>query len=280
MLSPAGKRRTGATYDLYLESGPRRRKTMVHALALLGCVAVGPTTDDAIAATPEAIRAYRRFLRRHGEDIDPDAPFDTRVAEHVMKGDFIGNGSPNILFGPDTEPLRDDEIAVLLRRVEGMSGELRAWATTRTEAELDEAPEGGRPVREILRHILAARASYLSAALGSAPGFGRITTTFERGEIPFATAIDESTARVLAIATATTPERRATARQLPWSPRTLRQALRRVLEHDWEHLGRAVATAWRPVTLKRSAIAPGGNGVLSFVTPRPTLRSRQRDRGH
>ena len=71
------------TYDLYLESGPRRRKTMVHVLDLLGCVAVGPTTDDAIAATPEAIRAYRRFLCRHGEDIDPDAPFDTRVAEHI-----------------------------------------------------------------------------------------------------------------------------------------------------------------------------------------------------
>jgi hypothetical protein len=29
-------------HDLYLESGPKRRKTMVHVLDLLGCVAVGP----------------------------------------------------------------------------------------------------------------------------------------------------------------------------------------------------------------------------------------------
>ena len=224
------------TYDLSLESGPRRRKTMVHVLALLGCVAVGPTTDDAIAATPEAIRAYRRFLHRLGEDIDPSAPFDTRVAEHITKGDFIGNGSPSILFGPDTEPLGDEEIVVLLRRIEGMSGEFRAWAATMNEAALDEAPDGGRPAREILRHILAARGSYLSAALGSAPGCGRVATAFERREIPFATAMDESTARVVAIVTATTPEQRATARQLPSGPKTLRQALRRVLEHDWEHL--------------------------------------------
>jgi hypothetical protein len=209
---------------------------MVHVLDLLGCVAVGPTTDDAIAATPEAIWAYRRFLLRLGEDIDPNAPFDTRVAEHIMKGDFIGNGSPSILFGPDTKPLRDEEIIVHVRRIEGMSGELRAWAATLTEATLDEAPDGGRPAREILRHILAARGSYLSAALGSAPGFGRITRAFERGEISFATAIDESTARVVAIVTETTPEQRVTARQLPSGPRTLRQALRRLLEHDWEHL--------------------------------------------
>ncbi len=56
------------TYDLYRESGPLRRKTMVHVLDLPGCVAVGPTTEEAIAATSEAIRTYRRFLRRHGAE--------------------------------------------------------------------------------------------------------------------------------------------------------------------------------------------------------------------
>lgn len=224
------------TYGLYLESGPRRRKTMVHVFDLLGCVAVGPTTDDAIDATPEAIRAFRRFLHRHGEKIDVDAPFDTRVAEHITEGSFIGNGSPYILFSPDTEPLSDEEIGVLLRRLEGTSRELAAWAATRTDAELDVLPADGRPAREILRHVLAARGGSLSAALGSAPGFGRIATAFERGEIPYAVAMEESTARAVAIVTATTPEQRATARRLPSGPKTLRQAMRRLLEHDWEHL--------------------------------------------
>jgi len=224
-------------YGLYLESGPRRRKTMVHVLDVLGCVAVGPTTEEAIAATPEAIQAYRRFLHRHGENIDPGAPFDTRIVEHITEGDFIGNGSPYILFGPDTEPLTANEIDTLLRRVEWTGEELTAWAVARTDAELAASPPGGgRPAREILRHVLAPRGSYLAAALGGAPGFGRIATAFERGEIPVAAAFHESTARVVAIVSATTPEQRATARQLPSGSKTLRQALRRILEHDWEHL--------------------------------------------
>src|SRR5512135_3149793 len=95
------------TYELFLESGPKRRKTMVHVLDLLGCVAVGPTTDDALAATPDAIRAYRRFLGRHGESVDEDATFGTRVAEHVTEGGWLGNGSPYIVFGPDLQPVTE-----------------------------------------------------------------------------------------------------------------------------------------------------------------------------
>lgn len=68
-------------YRLYLESGPRRRKTMVHVLELLGCVATGPTTEEALAATPDVIRAYLRFLGRSGEAVEPEGPFSTAVAE-------------------------------------------------------------------------------------------------------------------------------------------------------------------------------------------------------
>ena len=47
-------------YDLYLESGPRRRKTMVHVPSLLGCVATGATTEEALANTPAAIQSFLR----------------------------------------------------------------------------------------------------------------------------------------------------------------------------------------------------------------------------
>ena len=107
---------TVTTYDLSLESGPRQRKTMTHALDLLGCVATGPTTEAALAATPEAIRAYLRFLRRHGVPVDPEAPFETRVAEHITEGDWLGNGSPYLIFDADLEPLGDAELDTFLRR--------------------------------------------------------------------------------------------------------------------------------------------------------------------
>lgn len=104
------------TYDLHLESGPKRKKTMVHVLELLGCVAVGPTTEAAIEATPEAIRAYLRFLRRHGEPVDPDEPFETRVAEHLTEGEWMGNGSPYLIFDADLQPLSDTDVETYLRR--------------------------------------------------------------------------------------------------------------------------------------------------------------------
>src|SRR5690242_12185716 len=84
------------TYDLYLESGPQRRKTMVHVPQLLGCIANGPTTEAALTATPDAIRGFRGFFHRHGEPLDPSEPFETRVAAHITEGGWLGNGSPYI----------------------------------------------------------------------------------------------------------------------------------------------------------------------------------------
>ena len=110
-------------YALYLESGPRHRKTMVHVPALLGCIANGPTTEDALAATPDAIRGFLRFLRtidEPGEPADPDAPFTTAVAEHLTQGEWMGNGSGSIVFATDLAPPTAEEIALYLRRFHAM----------------------------------------------------------------------------------------------------------------------------------------------------------------
>ncbi|MDA8201523.1 MAG: hypothetical protein M0Z49_01930 [Chloroflexi bacterium] len=225
------------SYGLYLESGPKRRKTMVHVLDLLGCVAVGPTTDDALSATPGAIRAFRRFLHRHGETIDPDEPFETHLVEHVTEGEWLGNGSPYIAFGPDLEPASDEAIDGLVERFRWLSGELAAWAATRTGTELDRKPDGpGRTERAILLHALGTTGPYLAAALGSAPGFGHVSGAAEHGEMPLAEAFLEIAALAKDRVDRTTPEERRAVLELPAGPRTLRKALRRMLEHDWEHL--------------------------------------------
>lgn len=224
-------------YDLYLESGPRRRKTMVHVLELLGCVALGPTTEDAIAATPDAVRAYCRFLHRHGELFDLHAAFETRVAEHVIEGPWLGNGSPYFMFGPDFEPVTDAEIEQFPRRLEWMCEELATWAEGCGDAELDALPAGGgRPARAVLLHVLGAQGGYLSAALGGAPGFGRIHGAVERGELSPAEGLRRSAELVAERVHATTPRQRSAVRELSSRSYTLRKALRRTLEHDWEHL--------------------------------------------
>lgn len=225
------------TYDLYLESGPKHRKTMVHVLDLLGCVAVGPTTDDAIAATPDAIGAFRRFLLRHGEAVDTGEPIELRVVEHVTEGGWLGNGSPYLVFGPDLRPVVASEVETYVARLRWLCDELASWTSAQTDAELDAAPAtGGRTARQILLHVLGAQGAYLAPALGSAPGFGRIHGAAERGEIPLQVGLRRAAALSEERIRATTPEERSRVRELPAGPRTLRKAIRRMLEHDWEHL--------------------------------------------
>lgn len=224
-------------YDLYLESGPKRRKTMVHVPDLLGCVAVGPTTEEALAATPAAIRAFRRFLARHGDVIVPDAPFETRVVEHTTQGAWLGNGSPYIIFEPDLQPLDDSEVERLVERVRWLGEEISAWAATQAEDQLDAPPvEGSRANRAVLLHVLGAQGASLAAALGGAPGFSRLHSAAERGDVPLPAAITRAVAMVDERIRLVPPERRNEVREITGRTYTLRKALRRMLEHNWEHL--------------------------------------------
>ena len=104
------------TYALYLESGPKKQRTMVHVLELLGCVAKGSTTDEAIANTPAAIRAYLKFLKRHSAPVEP-GEFKTKIVEHIMEGQWLGNGDPALVFQFDLIALTPIEIETYLQRL-------------------------------------------------------------------------------------------------------------------------------------------------------------------
>jgi uncharacterized damage-inducible protein DinB/predicted RNase H-like HicB family nuclease len=225
------------SYALYLESGPRRRKTMVHVLDLLGCIAVGPTTDAALAATPDAIRTYAQYLRRHGEPAELSEPIETHVAEHVTEGSWLGNGSPYLIFGPDLEPLTEQEIERFVQRLAWICDDLAAWAASQNDGQLDATPaDGGRPAHAVLLHVLGAQGTFLAAALGGAPGFAALHGAAGRDEIALPDALRRAATLTAERVRAATPEQRAAVRELPAGPRTLRKALRRMLEHDWEHL--------------------------------------------
>jgi hypothetical protein len=222
-------------YALYLESGPKHRKTMVHVLDLLGCIANGPTTEAAIEATPAAIESFRRFCARHGEDLDAEAPFTTCVVEHVTEGDWLGNGSPYATFTPDLAPVSDAEVVLLLQRFHWLREELAAWAEAQADEALDAKPAEGRTARAILLHVMNV-GGHLSTALGGVTGFSRVCAATERGQISLAEGLREVEAIASARVLSATPAERAAVIQRPKEIRTLRKALRRMLEHSWEHL--------------------------------------------
>jgi predicted RNase H-like HicB family nuclease/uncharacterized damage-inducible protein DinB len=210
---------------------------MVHVPALLGCIANGATTEAALDATPDAIRVFLRFLRRAGEETGPDAPFSTRVEEHVTEGQWLGNGSPYVTYGPDLEPLSADEITTLINRLLRLREEIAGWAATLDDAALDATVAGSsRSNRAILLHVLGPTGAYLSPVLGTVAGISRLQTAAERGQVEIAAALRQATSLVVERLRSVTAEERSKVIQRPKEIRTLRKALRRMLEHDWEHL--------------------------------------------
>src|SRR5438093_6515541 len=135
-------------YPLVLESGPKMKTTMVHVLDLLGCIANGPTTEAALEAAPVEIKEYLRFLGRHGEDVDADAPFTTSIAAHVMEGSFIGQGDPAPGFAPDFEPLIPEDESTYRRRFQWLGEELVALIGENPSDELPAKPSKGRLLRD------------------------------------------------------------------------------------------------------------------------------------
>lgn len=233
-------------YGLYLESGPKRRKTMVHVFDLLGCVANGPTTEEALEATPAVISAYLRFLQRIGEAVEPGARFTTRVVEHVTEGEWLGNGSPYAFFAPDLEPVSVEELETFLHRLNGLTAALAGWAESQIDAGLDAIPGDGRTARAILLHALGSTGSYVATALPGTTGFSRLVTAAERGEIAIADALRQVEALARDRLLRATPAQRSAVIERPKEVRTLRKAVRRILEHYWEHLAELARRAGGP----------------------------------
>lgn len=224
-------------YALYVESGPRRRKTMVHVLDLLGCIAQGPTTDEALDATPDAIRAFLRFLKRHGDAVKPDGRFTTAIVAHVMEGAWIGQGDPAPGFAPDFDPLSAADLKRYVRRLGWMREDLLRLIDGLTPKQLTAEPRGtGRPVYDILEHISEAQCAYLRYAVGKVDGLAEAARAVRDHPDDLASALSRvwqiSEARWAAM-TADERNRRVPHGQLTW---TARRGLRRALEHDWEHL--------------------------------------------
>jgi len=223
-------------YQLYLESGPRRKKTMVHVLELLGCVATGPTTEEAVDRTPQAIRAYLRFLGRHGAPVDVDAEVQTETAEHITEGIWLGNGDPSLVFAPDLEPLTPEDAEAYIQRLEWMGSEMVALVGGLSQGQLEEKPRPkGRSIQAILEHILESEYAYMSAfgKLEGLPGTGSIVKK-RQGDLlewmGYVRAREIERIRSLSWQERSEPF-------VHWKyTRTARKVMRRMLEHQWEHL--------------------------------------------
>lgn len=219
------------TYALYVESGPQRKKTLAHVLDLLGCVVQGDTTDDAVAATPDAIRAYRHFLQRHGEKLDEASKIETRIAEHNTEGLFSGQA----IWPQDLQPLAPAALARYLRWLDWSRADLLALVKGIDDKSLRAKPPKGRSLRDILLHVLGADKSYVYALVGPLKAMGEPTNAADRGDLDLRIALKDARAAAIDRLKTLTPAERARVRKAGQSTYSAYRVIRRMLEHEWEH---------------------------------------------
>jgi hypothetical protein len=99
-------------------------------------------------------------------------------------------------------------------------------------------PTGGRPAATILSHVAGAEWSYVSSNLGTFKGGSVAVAAIEQaGEEPWA-ALAAEREMLFARLRQMTPDELATVTERGEGkpPRSARRMLRRLLEHEWEHV--------------------------------------------
>jgi hypothetical protein len=96
---------------------------------------------------------------------------------------------------------------------------------------------GGRSTLAILSHVAGSEWAYVSSTLGSLPGASAAIGAIERaGDEPWEALVAERATVAARIAAMTESERTGVFEREGKSPRTARRMLRRLLEHEWEHV--------------------------------------------
>lgn len=189
------------------------------------------TTDEAVVAAPEAIRAYLHFLKRHGEKVEPSTKIETRIAEHNTEGLFSGQA----LWPQDLAPLAPATLARYLRWLEWSRADLLGLVKGIDEKGLRAKPSKGRSLRDILLHVLGADKSYVYALIGPFKPMGDPTNAAERGDVDLRVALKEARAMAIGRLWDLTAAERAKVRRSGQSTYSAHRVIRRMLEHEWEH---------------------------------------------
>jgi predicted RNase H-like HicB family nuclease len=222
-------------FDLYLESGPQHRKTWIYVPGLAGCSTVAPTSAEAVAAARAAILERLEFLRRHGEVMPAAEPLDLVVADHAIERKLLGFGQGT--FPTDREPMSRDMLTQQVRWAEWSREEFVAAAQAQSRP-LALKPAMGRSTAQIISHVAGSEWSYVSSTLGTLAGGSAMIAAVESDpEEPWAALVSEREKLMARLATITDEELVRINDRGPDKPvRSVRRMMRRLLEHEWEHV--------------------------------------------
>jgi predicted RNase H-like HicB family nuclease/uncharacterized damage-inducible protein DinB len=227
-------------WTVYLEVDADGR-CIGHVAELPGCFAHAERRDDVEQQLPDAIRRFLAWLAARGEP-----------APQWRDGDEIRVASVNEGFGPfdpgdaamllpdEREPLTEDDLERAIRLAGYSRAELLAMVADLDDTLLDwKPPAATMSVREILRHIGNVEEWYLSRLVRPED----LPPEWEHDDQLPIFAFLEMERRTVIAGFRTLPQEARGQMFYPthWSrhpsePWTARKALRRLLEHEREHL--------------------------------------------
>ena len=255
---------------VYLDGAPGG-PWMGHALDEVGCIWRASKQSEAITKAPQAISRFFLWLAAHDEP-QPSGPKPGQAVSQaaVAPGDiraevveieevpgFGKSGSAVGFFGPDLEPVTDEDIARAIRRLGYARKDLLGLVAGLSAETLDQSPPARkRTIRKNLSHVAQCHAFYLSRVLGddrtreALPGAGPKDTlslldwTMSRSVEALANLPAELREGVFPAAE-------------PAEDWTARKMLRRFVEHEVEHVEvvRSTLKILRETT-QAAAIAP------------------------
>lgn len=224
---------------------------MAHLFSHLGCVARARSTRGLEKTVAEALARYEEIARRQNFAATlVRHPFKMKVVEEVSGMPIWESGNPAALFGPDLEALTPEAVQSGFCIMEGLRAELLAKVRQLEHDQLEAKPDPNRrSLSETLEHLADCEWWYLSRIDDDLPyfedkcpkdTFPRLTWLLNKArqylfELPV-----ERQALVFV------PRRHPTSDPTErWTPR---KVLRRLLEHEFEHLNaidRDIAAAKR-----------------------------------
>jgi len=210
---------------IYVQPDPVDGTFTAHVLELPGCNARGGTREDAVARVKQSFRDYLALLAARGMSVDHWKELDVDAFE-------VKDPPARGVFPEDFRQMDEHEMRDFLRQFEVSRSALLAELRGLSAEQLEKQPTPSTwSVREALEHIMETEVALLSKLekwpdreFATLQAVHRLA--FQRFTVmdPEDTAIDHSI------------EGRR------WSTRTV---MRRILEHEYEHLGqiREIVTA-------------------------------------
>lgn len=226
-------------WTVYLEIDANGR-CIGHVAELPGCFARADSRDAAERQIPNAIREFLCWLADHGEVTTEWHDDEIRIAGITAGTGPFEHGDAAMLLPDEREPLTDADLERAIRLAGYSRADLLATVVDLDDATLDRQPApDAMSIRQILRHIGNAEEWYVSRLVDP----GRLPPEWEGDDrLPIFDFLDMERRTVVEQLRALSsnareqvfyPTRWTRHLDEPW---TARKALRRLLEHEREHL--------------------------------------------